>query len=99
GRPATAEAADAYMELDATHDFHALSALRALIASAPIDRHRIEQLPLDGLDDLAERLVSARHVAVIYAAVDEIGALALFSLVRDLSRDRHAVTLGLRAEG
>jgi formylmethanofuran dehydrogenase subunit B len=98
-RTATAEHADAFIELDAAHDFQALSALRALVAGAPLDRDRIAQLPLGALDDLAERLSGARHVAVIYGALDEIGALALFSLVRDLSRDRHAVTLGLRGEG
>lgn len=98
-RTATAEEADAFIELDAAHDFEALWALRALVGGAPIDRDRIEELPLDGLDDLAERLLGARHVALIYGAVDELSALALFSLVRDLSRDRHAVTLGLRGDG
>jgi formylmethanofuran dehydrogenase subunit B len=48
---------------------------------------------------LADRLVGAQHVAFIHGALDELTALALFSLVRDLSRDRHAVTLGLRADG
>jgi formylmethanofuran dehydrogenase subunit B len=38
-------------------------------------------------------------VAVIYGALDELGALALLSLARDLSRERHAVTLGLRDDG
>jgi len=98
-RTATAEEADAFIELDAAHDFEALWALRALVVGAPLDRDRIEELPLDGLDDLAERLLGARHVALIYGAVDELSALALFSLVRDLSRDRHAVTLGLRGDG
>jgi formylmethanofuran dehydrogenase subunit B len=98
-RTATANEADAFIELDAPHDFEALWALRALVGRAPLDRDRIEELPLDGLDDLAERLLGARHAAVIYSAVDELSALALFSLVRDLSRDRHAVTLGLRADG
>ncbi len=46
---------------------------------------------------LAERLREAQHVAFIYGALDELTALALHSLVRDLARDRHAVTLGLRA--
>ena len=46
---------------------------------------------------LAERLRAARHVAFIYGALDELTALALHSLVRDLARDRHAVTLRLRA--
>jgi len=98
-RTATAEEADAFIELDAAHDFEALWALRALTGGAPLDRDRIQGLPHDGLDDLAERLLGARHVALIYGAVDELSALALFSLVRDLSRDRHAVTLGLRGDG
>lgn len=46
---------------------------------------------------LADRLRAARHVAFIHGALDELTALALHSLVRDLMRDRHAVTLGLRA--
>jgi formylmethanofuran dehydrogenase subunit B len=95
-RTATAGEADAFFELAAAHDFEALWALRALVARAPLDRERVEA-PL--LDDVAERLLGARHVAVIHGAVDELSALALASLVRDLSRDRHAVTLGLRADG
>jgi formylmethanofuran dehydrogenase subunit B len=98
-RTATAEQADAFIELDAAQDFEALWALRALVGGAPLDRDRIEELPLEGLDDVAERLLGARHVALIHGALDELGALALFSLARDLSRDRHAVTLGLRRDG
>ena len=98
-RTATADEADAFVALDATHDFEALWALRALIGGAPLDRDRSGELPLDGLHDLAERLVGARHAAILYGAVDELSALALFALVRDLSRDRHAVTLGLRGDG
>jgi formylmethanofuran dehydrogenase subunit B len=94
-RTATAEEADAFNALDPARDFEALSMLRALVAGAPLDRDRT----LDGLDDLAQRLLGARHAAILYGAVDEPGALALFALVRDLSRERHAVTLGLRREG
>jgi formylmethanofuran dehydrogenase subunit B len=101
-RTATAEDADAFVEFDAANDFEALWALRALVGRAPLDRDRAGELPLDALDDLAERLLGARHVALLYGdgvASDELNALALFALVRDLSRDRHAVTLGLRREG
>jgi formylmethanofuran dehydrogenase subunit B len=98
-RTATAAAADAFIELDAASDFEALWALRALVTRAPLDRERACGLPLDRLDDLAERLLGARHVALIHGAVDELSALALFALVRDLSRERHAVTLGLRGDG
>ena len=79
--------------------------LRGAVGAARAGRGRAarsrsdRELPLDGLDDLAERLLGARHVALIHGALDELGALALFSLVRDLSRDRHAVTLGLRGDG
>jgi formylmethanofuran dehydrogenase subunit B len=100
-RTATADEADAFVELDATHDFEALSALRALVGQAPLDRERAGGLPLDAIDDLAGRLLGAGHLAVLYGdgLGDEADALALFALVRDLSRDRHAVTLGLRREG
>jgi formylmethanofuran dehydrogenase subunit B len=98
-RTATAEEADTFIELDATHDFEALWALRALVTRTPLDRDRAAELPLDALDDLAERILGVNHVAVLYAALGELDALALFELVRDLSRDRHAVTLALRADG
>jgi formylmethanofuran dehydrogenase subunit B len=98
-RTATAEEADTFIELDAAHDFEALWALRALVTRAPLDRDRAVELPLDALDDLAERLLGVGHVAVLYGAIGELDALALFELVRDLSRDRHAVTLGLRGDG
>jgi len=98
-RTATAEEADAFVELDAANDFEALWALRALIGGAPFDRDRAGDLPLEALGELAKRLHDAGHVAFLHGAVDELGALALFSLVRDLSRKRHTVTLGLRGEG
>ena len=89
-RTATAEEGDAFVELDAAHDFEALWALRALVTGAPIDRAP------PPLEDLAQRLLGARHVALLYGA--EVDAPPLFSLVRDLARDRHAVTLGLRRD-
>jgi formylmethanofuran dehydrogenase subunit B len=97
-RTASAEEADAFVELDPAHDFEALWALRALVAGAPLDRDRARDLPLDALGELAERLLGAGHVAFLHGALDELGALALLSLVRDLSRQRHAVTLGLRGD-
>jgi formylmethanofuran dehydrogenase subunit B len=92
-RTATADEADVFVELDAADDFEALWALRALVTNAPLDRDRAGAAPLD---DLAHRLLGVRHVAVLHG--DETDALALFSLVRDLARDRHAVTLGLRGD-
>jgi formylmethanofuran dehydrogenase subunit B len=49
-----------------------------------------------GAGDLAARLRGAHHVTFIHGALTELSALALASLVRDLSRDRHVVTLPLR---
>jgi formylmethanofuran dehydrogenase subunit B len=99
---ATAQEADAFVALEAANDFEALWALRALVRRAPLDRDRAEQVPLHELDELAERLLGADHVALLYGdavASDELNALALFALIRDLSRDRHAVALGLRRDG
>ncbi len=98
-RTATADEADAFIELDAAQDLEALWALRALAGEAPLDRERAGDLPLDALGDVAERLAGAGHVAFLHGALDETGAFALFSLVRELSRECHAVTLGLRGEG
>jgi formylmethanofuran dehydrogenase subunit B len=88
-RTATADEADAFVEL--ADEFEALWALRALVARAPLDR------AAPSLDDLAGRLRDARHVAVLHG--DEADMLALLELVLDLSRDRHAVALGLRRDG
>jgi formylmethanofuran dehydrogenase subunit B len=88
-RTATAEAAGDFVELDADAGFEALWALRAGIRGGEAG----------SLDGLAERLRGARHVAFIHGALDELTTLALLSLVRDLARDRHAVTLGLRGDG
>ena len=73
----TATAEQADMFIEVHDDFEALWALRA-------------GAPFHGL---GERLRDVRHVAFIYGALDELSALALFELVRDLSRSRHAVTL------
>src|SRR6185295_6073586 len=98
-RTATAEEADAFVELGAAQEFEALWALRALVGGAPLDRDRAGGLPLDTLGELAQRLAGADHVTFLHGALDELVALALFSLVRDLSRERHAVTLAVRGEG
>ncbi|MGZ6672825.1 MAG: hypothetical protein ACXVFM_10800 [Solirubrobacteraceae bacterium] len=98
-RTATAAEANAFIELDAARDFEALWALRALVGDAPLDRDRAGDLPLDALGELAQRLLGADHVAFLHGALDELDGLALFSLVRDLSHDRHAVALAVRRDG
>jgi formylmethanofuran dehydrogenase subunit B len=52
-----------------------------------------------GEGPLSSRMLAARHIAVIHGELEELAALALHSLVRDLARHRHAVTLRLRDDG
>jgi formylmethanofuran dehydrogenase subunit B len=107
-RTATADEAGEYVALATGAEFEALWALRALATGAPLDRGASSPRDGDGslprggassLAPLAERLRGVRHVAFIHGALAELTALALLSLVRDLARDRHAVTLGLRGDG
>jgi formylmethanofuran dehydrogenase subunit B len=98
-RTATAAAADAFVQVHAGRGFEALWVLRALAGDAPLDRRHARDLPVDALDELAERLHDAEHVAFLHGPLDELEELALFSLVRDLSRERHAVTLSVRGDG
>jgi formylmethanofuran dehydrogenase subunit B len=72
-------------------DFEALWELRARVTGAP------QRARTAALDELERRLLEARHVAFVHGPLDDLTALALHSLVRDLNRDRHAVTLALRA--
>ncbi|MDA0159962.1 hypothetical protein OM076_06800 [Solirubrobacter ginsenosidimutans] len=90
-RTATAEQADAFIALD--DDFEALWELRARVGGARLEGGT------PALDELARRLLDVRRVAFIHGWLDELTALALASLVRDLNGDRHAVTLGLRGDG
>jgi formylmethanofuran dehydrogenase subunit B len=98
-RTATAAEADAFVQVHAGRGFEALWALRALAGDAPLDRRRARDLPVDALDELAERLHDSRHAAFLHGPLEELEELALFSLVRDLSRERHAVTLSVRGDG
>src|SRR5262249_50855681 len=98
-RTATGEEADVFVRLRAALDFEALWALRAIAGDAPLDRRRAREMPFDALDELAELLLGAEHVAFLHGALGELEELALLSLVRDLSRGRHAVTLSVRVAG
>jgi formylmethanofuran dehydrogenase subunit B len=86
-RTATAEEAGGFVAVD--DGFAALWALRARVGGAATGP----------FEELAERLLAARHLAIIHGALDELAGIALLSLVRDLARDRHAVLLGLRGDG
>jgi formylmethanofuran dehydrogenase subunit B len=76
----------------ASLDFEALWELRARVTGAPLRTRNA------ALDDLERRLREARHVAFVHGTLDDLTTLALYSLVRDLNRDRHAVTLALRED-
>src|SRR5919107_2010032 len=93
-RTATAERADTFIALPADRDVEALETLRAGVRGTPI-------APADDLadfHDLAARLLSFGHVAVLHRVRGLVEALALNALVRDLAGLTHAVALTLRRE-
>jgi formylmethanofuran dehydrogenase subunit B len=104
-RTATADEADAFIELPPELDFEALWTMRALVRGVPLDRELAAQLPLTALGQLADRLRACRYGAVLHgaglaaSAAGYVDALALLALVRDLARRAHVVALPLRQDG
>jgi formylmethanofuran dehydrogenase subunit B len=93
-RTATAEKADAFVQVPADREVEALAGLRAGVAGK-----RVAHAPdLAPLDDLAARLRGGRHVAILHHVGGLVAALALHALVRDLARVTHAVAMTLRHE-
>jgi formylmethanofuran dehydrogenase subunit B len=103
-RTATAEEADAFIELPAELDFEALWVLRALVEGKAVAREHAEALPFEALEDLAAELRGCVHGTVLHGfglsggAGGWVNALGLFLAVRDLTRSAHVVTLALRRE-
>ena len=91
-RTATAEQADAFVELPADRDVEALWTLRALVGDTPVAHD-------PPLDELAARLRGARNAAILHRVKGHVEALALHALVRELCRITHVVALLLRREG
>ncbi len=104
-RTATADEADAFIELPPELDFEALWSMRALVRGVPLDRDLAARLPLDGLGQLADRFRACGYGAVlpgpglVASAAGYVNALALLALVRDLARIAHVVALPLRQDG
>jgi formylmethanofuran dehydrogenase subunit B len=104
-RTATADEADAFVELAPELDFEALWAMRALVRDAPLDRDLAAHLPLDALEDVAGRLRACHYGAVLHGAGPDpttsgyVNAVALLALVRDLATVTHVVALPLRHHG
>jgi formylmethanofuran dehydrogenase subunit B len=94
-RTATGERADTFLELPADRDVEALWTLRALVREEPIaGREALEP----ALRELAARLRGCRNGAILHHVRGHVEALALHSLVRDLSRIAHVVAVTLRRE-
>ncbi|MCW3004300.1 MAG: formylmethanofuran dehydrogenase, subunit [Conexibacter sp.] len=104
-RTATADEADAFIELAPELDFEALWAMRALVRDVPLDRDLAAHLPLDALADVAGRLRACHYGAVLHGAGPDpttsgyVNAVALLALVRDLATVTHVVALPLRHHG
>jgi formylmethanofuran dehydrogenase subunit B len=94
-RTATAELADAFLELPPERSVEALWTLRALVRGAPLVPAAASEEPLA---DLAARLRDSRNVAILHHVRGHVEALGLHALVRDLCRVTHAVTVTLRHE-
>jgi formylmethanofuran dehydrogenase subunit B len=92
-RTATAEQADAFLELPTDRHVEALWTLRALVAETPIDA-AVEP----PLRELAARLVGCANGAILHRVRGHVEALALYALVRDLCRITHIVAVLLRRE-
>jgi formylmethanofuran dehydrogenase subunit B len=97
-RTETADEADEFIELPPERDFEALWAMRALVRDVPLDRDLAAPLPLDALEQLADRLRACRYGAVLHGPADYPNALALLALVRDLAEEAHVVALQLRSD-
>jgi formylmethanofuran dehydrogenase subunit B len=92
-RTATAEQATTFIERPASSDVEALWALRALAREETRDDDADPRLV-----DLAARLRSCRHGAILHHVRDPLAALAIGALVRDLTRVAHLVAVTLRHE-
>ncbi len=73
--------------------------MRALVRDAPLDRDLAAPLPLNALEQLADRLRSCSYGALLHGRAPYANGLALLELVRDLARSAHVVALPLRHEG
>ena len=71
-------------------DFEALWELRARVTGAPLRMRTPRSTTSSG------GCWTRGHIAFVHGPLDDLTALALHSLVRDLNRDRHAVTLAVR---
>jgi formylmethanofuran dehydrogenase subunit B len=94
-RTATAERADAFLELRAERDVEVLWTLRALVREEPVAE---AAQPDPSLAELAARLRGCRNGAILHHVRGHVEALALHTLVRDLSRVAHVVAVTLRRE-
>jgi formylmethanofuran dehydrogenase subunit B len=96
---ATARRADLHLRWPRERDLEALTALHVLQRKRPV---HVDDLESD-LGGLLERIGAVPHVAFVHGACLIAGEggqrrlLALHELVRELSHDRHVVTLGLPA--
>jgi formylmethanofuran dehydrogenase subunit B len=95
-RTATAEQADAFIELAEERDVEALWTLRALVGEAAISDHAAVD---PTLRELAARLTGCANGAILHRLRGPVEALALHTLVRDLARVTHVVAVLLRREG
>jgi formylmethanofuran dehydrogenase subunit B len=92
-RTASAAVADEFLSLPRSRSVEALWLLRAVVRDVSASS---DGLPHSELAALAARLRGCRHGALLHGGGEHLEALGVYSLVRDLSRHTHFVTLALR---
>ena len=109
-RTATAEQADLFVAIDASHQFEVLWILRALVRGVALDATRVREIAgadLPRLQELGERLMAARYGAFFHGPLITQGTMseaaatleAAYALVRDLNRQARFVILDMGEPG
>jgi formylmethanofuran dehydrogenase subunit B len=103
----SARMADIFLQIRPAKDFEALTALRALIKGRRVDRERLEEtgLTLEQLQDLADRMKSARYGAMFFGMGltmtrgKFMNAAAMLTLGVEMNDYTRFVSMPLRGHG
>ncbi len=110
-RTATAEQADLFVKIDASHQFEVLWVLRALVRGVALDMTRVQEIAGADLprllQELGERLMAARYGAFFHGPLITQGTMSeaaatletAYALVRDLNRQARFVILDMGEPG
>ncbi len=104
-RTATADLADRFVQVEPGGDFDLLWALRAAVKGVELSIDSAGGVPLDAINDLAEKLKACRYGAVFFGlgltkhCVPQANVEALLQLVTDLNAHTRFVARRMRVPG